>query len=446
MKKRIISVVAAICVVTAAFAGCGKKEASSVKTSDTVKIFTELKNRPDCALVSQELSKLTKEKIGVEVEVMFGFDQSKIDLMLASNEQMDVGFDKYVTFVDRARANAYVDITDMVKDKAPALYSVMPEKYWEAAKIDGKLFAVPTYKDMVEQWTLLADSDVIEENNIDISKIDTLKDAEVILEALKKDSARAGYEILPVNTVHMNMVLKEKYDVVYGEFVIDRENPDKILHFMQTPDYKEYVYMMRDWYKKGYIAKDIATLTDYNSYHDSGNVGLVYTQYQPYSEISSAIVYNTPVLPIHITPAILSNYSVLGSVCGIYSKSKNVDSALKFIELLNTDSEVKNLYTYGIEGKHYDLVDGKVKIRDGAYDLYKMHNAGSGNNMISYLLANDPDDKYEKFVEFNESGILSPALGFIPDTSAVNSKIGACANVLSEYNPLLCCGAVEPDK
>ena len=150
-KRRIIAAIAAVSIAAAAFTGCTQKETETVNTTDTIKVFTKLKNRPDCALVSQELSKITSEKIGVNVEFMFGYDADKITLMLASNEQMDIGFDDINTFVDRVRQNAYVDITDMLKENTPALYELLPSEYWEYTKVDGKNYAVPTYKEMAEQ-------------------------------------------------------------------------------------------------------------------------------------------------------------------------------------------------------------------------------------------------------------------------------------------------------
>lgn len=445
-KKRLITSMLCICIAATALAGCGEKKTETVSSDDTIKVFTKLKNRPDCALVSQELSKITSEKIGTNVEFMFGYDADKITLMLASNEQMDIGFDNLDTFIDRVRQNAYVDITDMLKEKTPDLYNAIPEEFWEYTKIDGRNYAVPTYKEMGEQWSLLVDKEIIEEHNIDISQINELKDAEVILEALKQHPERSGYEILPDTTIHMNMALKEKYDTVYNEFVVDRENPDKIVHFMETQEYKDYVHLMRDWYEKGYIAKDITTRTDYESYHNTGDVGIIYTQYQPYSEIAFKDSYNADLVAIHLTPIVMSNTSMFGSLFGIYSKSKNVDKALKFLELWNTNPDVKNMITYGIEGKHYDLINGKAKIREGAFDLYKMQNAISGNMMISHILESEPDDKYEKYKEFNSKAIPAATLGFLPDMENISSKVGACANVISEYNPLLCCGAVDPDQ
>ena len=443
---KLVTVVLMICLCVSTFAGCGKKE-ETVSSSDTIKIFTNIKNRPDCALVSQEISKITREELGFDVEFMFGYNADKIALMLASNEQMDIGFDNSATFVDRVRQNVYVDITDMLEEKAPKLYEAVPKELWEGSKVDGRNYAVPTYKEFAEQWSVLVDQKIIDEHNIDISNMKELKDIEPILAALKEHPERAGFEIRTASNLHLNLALKNKYDVVYDNYVVKRDDPEKVVHFMETQEYKDFVYLMRDWFNKGYIASDIATRTEYDAYDFSGNIGVTYTSYHPYLEKQLSQTYGVELTPIHVTPITTSNTSMMGSLFGIYSKSKNVDKALAFLELWNTDPRIKNLVTYGIEGKHYEKIsDNKIKRVDGALDMYKMDNATSGNVMISYLLDTEPDDKYEAFNTFNNNAIAAKTLGFSPDVSEIKSKIAACSNAVDEFNSLLSVGAIDPEE
>ena len=449
MKKfiKFTSIVMVICLMLTGMTGCKKESGEKeVQTSDTLKIFVRWKNRPDCQLVSQELSKITREKLGFDVEFCFGYNADKIALMLASDEQMDIGLDNYTTIIDRARQNAFVDITEKLQTEYTDLYNAIPQELWDGVKIDGKIYAVPTYKEYAESWVVCVDKSVLKENNIDVSNVKQLKDVEPILEALKKDPKRAGFEILSTSTTHMSLVQKYDYDVITEDFVVKRDDPEKIVHYMETPEYAEFVKLMRDWYNKGYIAKDITTRTDYSAYHNAGKSGLVYLWHHPYAEISLGWTNNADYEVIPVSPIIKTNTSMMSTPWCIYSKSKNVDKALAFLQLWNTDPAVKNMITYGIEGKHYDLVDGKIKRREGALDLYKMDNASSGNVMISALLVEEPDDKYEQFRKFNEAAIDASNLGFTPDTRSVKSKLAACSAVVSEYNPLLCCGAVDPDQ
>lgn len=59
-------------------------------------------------------------------------------------------------------------------------------------------------------------------------------------------------------------------------------------------------------------------------------------------------------------PAILQSYIANGM--GIFAKSKNVERALMFLDLLRNDQQYHDLMSYGIKGKHYDVTaEGKIK-------------------------------------------------------------------------------------
>lgn len=470
MKKyqKIFSIISCICILTGGLAGCGSnedvkqsesndtssevvekteesKEVTENKEDITLRIFISNAELPDSQLINEELSKITQEKLGFDVEIVYGYDANKITLALASNEQMDLGFDDSSNFVARVRQGVYTDITDLLQTQTPELYNTIPEVLWKGSSVDGRNYAVPTYKEVAERWTVMVDRQVIEENNIDISQIKELKDVEPILEALKNYPDKSGFEILSNNQIHMKLALKYNYDDICDWFVIDKNNPEEIVHFMETEEYREFVYLMRDWYEKGYIAQDIATRTDYNAYHNSGNTGMFYSSYTPYGEKHFNDLYNGDFVVIPVSDTVVSRTSTMGSLWGIYSKSEHVEESLAFLELWNTDPEVKNMIVYGIEGKHYNLVDGKVRRIEEASSLHGIQNWKTGNNMIAYLLETEPDDKYEQYEIFNASAVESPALGFHPDTTEITSELAAITNVVNEYNPLLAVGAVEPD-
>lgn len=54
----------------------------------------------------------------------------------------------------------------------------------------------------------------------------------------------------------------------------------------------------------------------------------------------------------------------------INANSKNKERALMMIELLMTDKECYDLLQYGIEGRQYEIVDGKI-IKPASYNEEK---------------------------------------------------------------------------
>ena len=61
--------------------------------------------------------------------------------------------------------------------------------------------------------------------------------------------------------------------------------------------------------------------------------------------------------------------------------SKNPERAMMFLNLLNTDEYLRNLLAFGIEGVHYDLVNGRVSFGDRTSEqMYSPNRVMLGNN------------------------------------------------------------------
>jgi putative aldouronate transport system substrate-binding protein len=58
----------------------------------------------------------------------------------------------------------------------------------------------------------------------------------------------------------------------------------------------------------------------------------------------------------------------------------------------------------------------------------------------------DPENKWEEFKKFNESGTNSPLLGFNFDTTKVATELAAVQNVKEEFWPSLMTGTVDPEE
>ena len=59
-----------------------------------------------------------------------------------------------------------MDITDLLKDNASELYDMIPEDYWKAVEVNGKIYGVPTYKDSSLSEYFVWDQDIADKYNI----------------------------------------------------------------------------------------------------------------------------------------------------------------------------------------------------------------------------------------------------------------------------------------
>ena len=111
------------------------------------------------------------------------------------------------------------------------------------------------------------------------------------------------------------------------------------------------------------------------------------------------------------------------------------------------DKELMRYLTYGIEGKHYDLVDGKVeKYEDTKYDVPAFTFLAS-ENITPLTTSRDQDtpEAKEKLDKFLENLEPSPILGFNFDRKSVESEAGNVEQTIFEYEKNLKTGAFDED-
>ena len=132
---------------------------------------------------------VSEEKIGVTVNLEFQ-PPDKINLMMASGEYYDIVFTCAWTndFDKNAEAGLYYDITDLVQKETPALYQSIG-KYWDCAKINGRIMGIPILKNMGAQNMFRLNADYFEgQKGMEIpEEMDGLEALEPYLKAYKED-------------------------------------------------------------------------------------------------------------------------------------------------------------------------------------------------------------------------------------------------------------------
>ncbi|MBJ8193624.1 DUF3502 domain-containing protein, partial [Bacillus cereus] len=84
-----------------------------------------------------------------------------------------------------------------------------------------------------------------------------------------------------------------------------------------------------------------------------------------------------------------------------------------------TDPVLRNMIDSGIEGVHYKKVGDDAMENLPESKNYDMPTFSLGNVMLTYRDKNDPENKWDEFKKFNDSGEKAPLLGFNFDPSKV---------------------------
>jgi putative aldouronate transport system substrate-binding protein len=126
---------------------------------------------------------------------------------------------------------------------------------------------------------------------------------------------------------------------------------------------------------------------------------------------------------------------------GFGAHSRNLDAALKLIELVNTDHKLRDMLAFGIEGRNFRYVSPNVVERLTTNYLPMEWTQGTFFN-LSTTTAQTPDT-YDQVQEQNERGIASVLFGFSFDPTPVRNEIATLNTIWNRYNPELLYGGED---
>ena len=143
--------------------------------------------------VIQAMNDYSIEKIGIGVEISYldwGVWSDKVTAMINSGEYWDIMFTNGDKYTSGIALGAFADLTDMLGE-VPDLQAAIPEKVWEGAKVNGKIYAIPTYKDSSQTQYWVWDKNIIEQYDIPYEELHTLAEMDPYIRQIQ-DEINAG--------------------------------------------------------------------------------------------------------------------------------------------------------------------------------------------------------------------------------------------------------------
>ena len=399
----------------------------------------------DFGQVLPEVNKYLEEKIGVHLDMKFidfGDYTQKTSVIINSGEPYDLAFTSSWAgdYLGNSRKGAFLELNDLLdSEQGKKLKETIDERFWEGASIHGKIYGVPNQKELGVAPMWVFTKEYVDKYNIPYQDIHTLEDLEPWLKIIKENEP---------GVVPLYITKGFSYTVFFDQLVdpIGVEVNDDSLtikNMFETEEMKKNLETLRRFYQLGYINGDSATAQDDKSVKRLVTKG----DGQPYAEKIWSKDLGYEVVSSPIVDTLVTNGSATGSLIAISSNSKNKEKAFEFLTLLNTDSYVRNLLNYGLEGVHYEKVgENSIKILNPEQRRYEIPYFALGNLFITYTLDSEPETKWEDFKEFNDEAKVSPALGFKFDASKVSSELAAINNVLEEFKQTLYSGSVDVEE
>lgn len=437
--KRVLAMLLATMLLLSLTA-CGGEKTTSNDGAETIVWIVPGEKQADTEAVMEAASKISMEKIGAKIEIRFIDDAAYTQRMTmnfaSGRDEFDLCFTGYINpYKDAVVKGAYLELDDYLKNSA-AITESIPEYALENARIDGKIYGVPNMQVLPQCTGLRINKKLADEANFDVSQVKALEDIEPFLAWVKENHP----EMYPFRHGQYGGGTREGQStlaetVTSRVYIIPHEDGSYEVQTEEERSFHAEQDLLRDWFEKGYIRADAATVGDDTSDYLAGKYATWRGWYLPGADIDAK--NESPVnecYSVPLTRAYLAADAGTGCMTAINAKTKNPDLAFKMLELMNTDKEFYNLICYGIEGKHYKLTDeGLVElIRDGGYFLNASWKFGSVFNSIP--LDGQPKDIWEQTKAFNDSAQKSPIAGFVFDPTNVRTEIAQLATVTGKYN------------
>ena len=460
--KRALAVSLAAAMTAGMLSGCGKKTETNEKGEEVVELVwyqvgDAQKDAPD---VIEKVNEYTEEKIGVKIKVnnvAWGDYNQKMQVVINTGDDWDMCFTCSWAndYLQNAQKGAFLELDDLLKEEGKEIYDTIDERFWEAAKVGGKTYGVPSEKEIGSCPMWVFTKEYVDKYNIPYEEIETLEDLEPWLKVIKENEP----DVVPFYLTkeysaptYMDKI-QDPVGIEYGDDTLTVKN------VFETDRMKSTLKTMRKYYEAGYINKDAATATDDKSIKRFVTKG----DGQPYAELTWGKVLGYEVVASPIMDTQVTNASARGALTAINKNSAHPEKAMEFLNLVNTDEYLRNLLNYGIEGVHWTkaeptaeekaaaegkdyIYDTKVKLEPAANKDYAVPYWVQGGLFNTYVLENEPLDKWNTFKEFNDASQEAPSFGFDFDLESVSTQVAGFRNVLDEFGKSLYTGSVDPDE
>ena len=134
-----------------------------------------------------------------------------------------------------------------------------------------------------------------------------------------------------------------------------------------------------------------------------------------------------------ITKPVISEGTPLSTKTIMSAYTNYPEKSMKFIELLNTDKEVFNLISFGVEDKHYTWAD-EEHIQLNTESGYCPNSSWVfGNVFNAYPMVGQEATVWEDTKALNDSADVSPLMGITFDTTDIQVELAQCTKVQSLY-------------
>lgn len=426
----------------------------------TLEWYVSEGTHPDDSTVFAELNKYFGEQINTTMNIhLIASDeyQQKVSTIIMSGQSTDIiNAASNIGYVDYVRKEAFIPIDDLLSQYAPKTLAMIPEGYWDAMKIDGKIYGIPSYKDSCVINSMQYNETMAKDLGMTMpEKIHSGQDVyQYMYEAYQKRNEK--YPDLasePITRDMMGISDFARYENISGDLIVanipgvedykGQGSGEKVFNLYATDEYRDYAHRQAKLVADGLVPVQVW-------YHDQDRIEYQKGDYFFYGIRSGIISISKNAVSDQFDSAIVpfdqniasTNYLHQAVNC-ISGVSQNPERAMMALEIINTDPYVSTTLRFGIEGTHWNKSADDAKVADftgtsnedpsnRAY--FSWYGAQFGSIMdLQVVPAGTDPNLLDGLKAANEAANANTNMGFIFDPKPVENEISACSSVVGEY-------------
>lgn len=210
----------------------------------------------------------------------------------------------------------------------------------------------------------------------------------------------------------------------------------KVVSVFESEEIMANLNLLHKWYNDGLINADAATLAEAGSelpfYVAQGWAGA-----WTYTKDGKSVTGTT----VPFIGPISSSGTIMGSMNGVYAGARNPEKVLEFLQLVNTDSKLRDMICYGEEGVNFEYVDGLVEQNNEKPWPWARYT--QGNHAILTPTTANPD-LFSGIAWVNDNAVPSVLMGFNLDRSKIEDELAQIKATYEKYQSEMLTGTADP--
>lgn len=356
------------------------------------------------------------------------------DVATVKDVQMDIifipGMQEYYNYVEQGLV---IELSSFLAAKFKNINDYVYPSFMTAASIDGVVYGIPNNQAIASDETFfVVNKALAEKYGVDWSKVQSITDLNDVFLKVKQNEAGVTpiygdfdpegmtyYEDSVVGIMaHTTCAFSDTFPGgnytaanTYSALKPDSTQSSAMLDYCATKNYYNKNGLISQTNQNFFLSVQELSEAERKEWEDKGYLTVLYKGAD------------------FTTEAALQN-----GLFGISKYCEDPDRAMEIIQLMTTDSGMRNLLAFGVEEEHYIVDAGNENVITVIDESYSMDFSKTGNALIGYVPDTMDPDYVEKAKAKNLNSHLNPFLGFRYDWStADNAKWVALAKEWEAY-------------